>query len=257
MRGHICDMDALMAICDAAGVKVIEDCAHTMGAHWNGTPSGRHGVMAAYSTQTYKHINSGEGGLLTTNDPMIAARAIIMSGSYMLYGSHGAAPDEEVFRQVRLDTPNYSGRMDNLRATILRGQLKVLENNIRRWNRLNSILSQAISLSSHINVPERAQHEEFVGSSIQFRPNLDQSAFDSLIANCAKRGVDIKWFGAPVPKAFTSRYDSWHYLGKQPALPNTLHVLSQTCDLRIPLTFDDEDCQIIAQIVMEEVAELA
>ncbi len=64
MRGHICDMDTLMALCDkAGGVKVIEDCAHTMGARWNGgVLSGRHGVMAAYSTQTYKHANSGEGG---------------------------------------------------------------------------------------------------------------------------------------------------------------------------------------------------
>ena len=43
MRGHICDMDALMRLCDAAGVTVIEDCAHTMGADWNGTPSGRWG----------------------------------------------------------------------------------------------------------------------------------------------------------------------------------------------------------------------
>ena len=43
MRGHICDMDALMAICNAAGVTVIEDCAHTMGAAWNGVPSGRQG----------------------------------------------------------------------------------------------------------------------------------------------------------------------------------------------------------------------
>ena len=40
MRGHICDMDRLMAMCDAADVKVVEDCAHTMGASWNGVPSG-------------------------------------------------------------------------------------------------------------------------------------------------------------------------------------------------------------------------
>ena len=123
MRGHIADMDAIGAICDEFGITLIEDCAHTMGARWKGVRSGNFGKVAAFSAQTYKHINSGEGGLLTTDDPEIAARAIIMSGSYMLYGSHGAAPDEEVFRKIRLETPNYSGRMDNLRATLLRGQL--------------------------------------------------------------------------------------------------------------------------------------
>ncbi|WP_370272340.1 aminotransferase class I/II-fold pyridoxal phosphate-dependent enzyme, partial [Pseudooceanicola nitratireducens] len=54
MRGHICDMDRLMAICDAARILVIEDCAHTMGGAWDGTMSGQHGAMACYSTQTYK-----------------------------------------------------------------------------------------------------------------------------------------------------------------------------------------------------------
>jgi dTDP-4-amino-4,6-dideoxygalactose transaminase len=69
MRGHICDMDRLMQVCDGLGIRVIEDCAHTMGAEWNGMPSGRHGLAACYSTQTYKHINSGEGGLITSDDP--------------------------------------------------------------------------------------------------------------------------------------------------------------------------------------------
>ena len=40
MRGHVCDMDALMALCDRLGVRVIEDCAHTMGAQWKGVAVG-------------------------------------------------------------------------------------------------------------------------------------------------------------------------------------------------------------------------
>ena len=38
MRGHVCDMDRLMAICDAAGMTVVEDCAHTMGAAGRACP---------------------------------------------------------------------------------------------------------------------------------------------------------------------------------------------------------------------------
>ena len=92
MRGHIADMDALCEICEEFEVTMIEDCAHTMGAFWKGKRSGNFGKVAAFSAQTYKHINSGEGGLLTTDDPFIAARAIIMSGSYMLYGSPRRCP---------------------------------------------------------------------------------------------------------------------------------------------------------------------
>ncbi|MEN8840631.1 MAG: DegT/DnrJ/EryC1/StrS family aminotransferase, partial [Octadecabacter sp.] len=112
MRGHICDMDALMALCEGAGVTVIEDCAHTMGAEWNGTPSGRWGKFGCYSTQTYKHMNSGEGGLLISDDTDGMARAIMLSGSYMLFERHRAAPPPETFAEIKYETPNISGRMD-------------------------------------------------------------------------------------------------------------------------------------------------
>ncbi|MGB2210177.1 MAG: DegT/DnrJ/EryC1/StrS family aminotransferase, partial [Candidatus Puniceispirillaceae bacterium] len=85
MRGHIADMDVLADIARRYGIRIVEDCAHTMGAKWNGIKSGNFGDVAAFSTQTYKHMNSGEGGFLTTDDDEMAARAIIHSGSYMLY----------------------------------------------------------------------------------------------------------------------------------------------------------------------------
>ena len=51
------------------------------------------------------------------------ARAVLLSGSYMLYARHRAAPPPEAFEGLRLDVPNISGRMDNLRAAILRPQI--------------------------------------------------------------------------------------------------------------------------------------
>ncbi|MEO1309180.1 MAG: DegT/DnrJ/EryC1/StrS family aminotransferase, partial [Pseudomonadota bacterium] len=151
MRGHICDMDRLMAICDAAGITVIEDCAHTMGAAWRGTPSGRHGAAGCYSTQTYKHVNSGEGGFIVSDDAELMAKAILLSGSYMLYDRHLAAPGPEVFEAVRYTTPNVSGRMDHLRAAILRPQLARLSEQVAAWNDLyrcgDSLLGDGFLLS--------------------------------------------------------------------------------------------------------------
>jgi len=257
MRGHIADMDAIVGICEANHITMVEDCAHTMGARWKGERSGNFGKVAAFSAQTYKHINSGEGGLLTTDDPEIAARAIIMSGSYMLYGSHGAAPNETVFARIKLETPNYSGRMDNLRAALLRDQLVGLDESVCRWNDRYQAIERGLRQSPAITLADRAQHEYYVGSSIQFRPDLERGDFENLIANCANRGVDVKWFGADAPKAFTSRYDSWRYLDEQKPLPQTLKVLEKTCDMRVPLTFDIADCEIVAQIIVEEVDALA
>lgn len=126
MRGHTADMDALTTWCRQHDVILLEDGVHTMGAIWNGVKSGRHGNAAYYWTQTYKHMNSGEGGLIVSDDADLMARATVLSGSYMLYGRHLAGPPEAAFGQVRLETPNCSGRMDDLRAAILRSQLAAL-----------------------------------------------------------------------------------------------------------------------------------
>ena len=254
MRGHICDMDCLMAMCDAAGVKVVEDCAHTMGSSWNGVPSGRAGAMGCYSCQTYKHVNSGEGGFLVTDDPELAAKSIMMSGSYMLFERHLAAPDVEVFADIKYETPNISGRMDNLRAAILRPQIADLATQCQRWNDRYYALEAGFRDIPGLSVVERAPQEVIVGSSIQFLLlDWSEDAVVEVVARCLKRGVELKWFGAAEPVAFTSRYDSWKYANPV-QMPASDRILRGVVDMRVPLTFSIEDCELIARIIRAEVS---
>lgn len=254
MRGHIADMDALMAICDANDIKVIEDCAHTMGGGWKGVPSGRHGVMACYSTQTYKHVNSGEGGFLISDDEEAMARAIILSGSYMLYERHAAAPAPEVFERVKYHTPNVSGRMDNLRAAILRPQLRKLDQQVAAWNARHDVVLDGLRGTPGLQVVERPEGEDYVGSSIQFLLlDWSEEKIADVLRRCGERGVELKWFGGAEPVAFTSRYDSWRYAPSE-AMPKTDRVLKGIVDMRIPLTFSIEDCALLARIIRAEVS---
>ncbi len=253
MRGHICDMDRLMAICDAAGVTVIEDCAHTMGATWRGVPSGRHGLVGCYSCQTYKHVNSGEGGLLVSDDAGVMARAVLLSGSYMLYERHLAAPPPDAFEQVKYDTPNISGRMDNLRAAILRPQLARLSEQCAAWTARYRVVEDGLRGTPGLTVIERPEEEGFVGSSIQvLLRDWPDAAMEEVIGRCAARGVELKWFGAPEPRGFTSRYAHWHY-APSAAMPETDRVLRGLLDMRLPLTFSLGDCAQIARIIRAEV----
>jgi len=253
MRGHLCDMERLMSICNAAGVAVVEDCAHTMGAAWKDVPSGRYGAVGCYSCQTYKHVNSGEGGFLVTDDPDVAARAVMLSGSYMLYERHLAAPPKEAFEQIRYETPNISGRMDNLRSAILRPQVADLAKQCQRWNDRYARLEEGVRGTPGLTVIDRPKEETIVGSSFQFLL-LDwlPDAVQDVVARCAARGVELKWFGAPEPVAFTSRYDSWRY-APSPAMPDTDRILAGVVDMRVPLTFSLEDCDQIARIIRAEV----
>jgi dTDP-4-amino-4,6-dideoxygalactose transaminase len=258
MRGHLVDMDRLMAICDRHNIAVIEDCAHTMGATWKGRKSGTFGQVACFSTQTYKHINSGEGGFLTTDIDAVMARAIIYSGSYMLYGRHLAAPPKEAFATISFETPNYSGRMDNLRAAILRPQILTLDEQCRRWNRLYDVTAEGLSSIKGIRLPKRLPEEFYVGSSIQFSlTDQDPATIAHFIKRCDEQGVPLKWFGDTEPKGYTSRYDSWKYLGEMPVLPETKRVLANMCDMRLPLTFNEEDCRIVVEVIREVFEEVS
>ena len=251
MRGHLCDMGRLIEIADRRGIRVIEDCAHTMGAAWNDVRSGNFGYAACFSTQTYKHLNSGEGGFLTANDPEFMARATVLSGSYMLFGRHGAGPDARHFEPAKYHMPNGSARMDALRAAILRPQLAELDANLLRWNRRYEAVANRLAGSNSIALPARPAAETMVGSSIQFRvPRLDAEGCEAFLRRTAARGVELKWFGREEPQGFTSAHQSWAYIAAQD-LPRTDAVLATLFDMRLPLTFSEEDCDLIGRIIRD------
>jgi dTDP-4-amino-4,6-dideoxygalactose transaminase len=253
MRGHSPDMTALVALTDRLGLTVIEDCAHTMGATWAGQPSGTFGKAGCFSLQAYKHINAGEGGLLVTNDDDIAARAILYSGSYMLYDQHRRRPPDAAFARWKDVTPNYSLRMSNLTAAIARPQIALIAERARIWNDRHDRLAKLLGQIRPLRLPSRPQAEAYVQSSIQFTvAGLDQSKFEQFLGRCHARGVYLKWFGSREAKGYTSLSEHWRFL-KDPHTPPITHsTLERLCDMRIPLSLAVEDCVAIAEIIAEE-----
>lgn len=72
--GHSANMDALMAIARKHGLKVISDTAQAPGTYYKGKMSGTLADVGGYSLNYHKHIHTGEGGILVTNDDQIAER---------------------------------------------------------------------------------------------------------------------------------------------------------------------------------------
>ena len=249
-------MERIAEICAARGITLIEDCAHTMGAAWNGTPSGNFGRVAAFSTQTYKHLNSGEGGFLTTDDAEIAGRAIVMSGSYMLYERHGTVPEPAVMEALRLDQPNLSCRMDNLRAAVLRAQLPALPDNIRRWNARYAVLEAALDAPGLEVVPRSRSRRRSSGPRSRSTPRAAPAAWPS--SSRAAPGAASSSSGS-APRAARLHQPLGQLALSRPragACRARPQVLATTCDMRIPLTFDLDDCRLIGEIVAETMAEM-
>lgn len=254
MRGHIADMDAVTAACDELGLLLVEDCAHALCAAWDGRAIGTFGAAAAFSAQTYKHLNAGEGGFLVVDDDDRAARAILHSGSYMLHAQHRSAPPPEVIAGWEERTPNFSMRMTAIAAALLRPQLHDLPRRAARWNAIHDRLGAAIARSLHVRLPPRSSKERYGATSVQFSLlGFDDAEIAAMLDRCAARGLPIKWFGAGRQRGFTSAPRHWRYAGEQGAMAQTHAVLAGLCDIRTPLSLTDEDCDLAAEILREAI----
>lgn len=77
--GRMCDMTALRALADRHGLRILDDAAHALPAHHQGATVGKCGAdVTAFSFYANKTMTTGEGGMLVTADPAIAARARTM-----------------------------------------------------------------------------------------------------------------------------------------------------------------------------------
>lgn len=250
MRGHTSDMDAIMALCDGAGVPVIEDAAHSLGTLWDGRNIGTIGRVGCFSFQSYKLINAGEGGILVTDDADLVARAVIMSGAYEHnWAKHIAGPDEALnaaFARWQNRLPLYNLRLSNLSAAIVRSQLPELPRRVRDGRANHDYVAGLLNGSPWLRVPPALKPETRAPDSIQF--NLEGFASDTdaraFADAAAARGVKVQVFGLSTDNA--RAFWNWKFIGDQPDLPQTRAMLMRACDVRLPARLSKSDLDYIA-----------
>ena len=76
--GIACDMDKIMELTEGTGIRIVEDAAQAIDSYHNSRPLGTFGSLSAFSFHETKNIISGEGGLLSVNDPAMVDRAEII-----------------------------------------------------------------------------------------------------------------------------------------------------------------------------------
>jgi perosamine synthetase len=90
--GHSADMDALIDIADRHGLKLITDTAQAPGTYYKGKITGTLAHVGGYSLNYHKHIHTGEGGIIVTNDDEIANRLrLIRNHAEAVVGNMGVA----------------------------------------------------------------------------------------------------------------------------------------------------------------------
>jgi len=119
--GHPADMDAIMAIAEKHGLKVIEDVSHALGGLYKGRKLGSIGHVAASSMMTGKSLAIGEGGMLTTHDQEVHDRALAF-GHYERYTEE--IPTASLKRFAGIPLGGFKNRMHQLSSAVGRVQLR-------------------------------------------------------------------------------------------------------------------------------------
>ncbi|MEM7641300.1 MAG: aminotransferase class I/II-fold pyridoxal phosphate-dependent enzyme [Pseudomonadota bacterium] len=254
MRGHTSDMDAIMTLCDAAGIPVIEDAAHSLGTTWHGRNIGTLGRIGCFSFQSYKLLNAGEGGILVTDDPDLIARAVIMSGAYEHnWKTHPVAADAVAKWQNKL--PLYNQRLGNLSAAIIRPQLAELPRRVRDGRRNHDHVAAFLNASPWIEVPAKLPPEDRAPDSIQFNlRGMTDRQVAAFVAAAGQAGLKVQVFGRSADNA--RAFWNWQFLDDVPDLPQTRAMLMSACDVRLPARLSLADCDLIAKTICKAVTDV-
>lgn len=257
MRGHTSDMDAIMALCDARDIPVVEDAAHSLGTLWHGKKIGTIGKIGAFSFQSYKMLNAGEGGVLISDDPEVIARAVIMSGAYehnwkKHKGPRGqnSAELSEAFARWQNKLPLYNTRLSNLSAAVIRPQIPELERRVSRGLVNHDYVAARLNTSPWLDVPPPLPPETRAPDSIQFNlVGMSDDEARAFMAAAKERGVSVQIFGMSEDNA--RAFWNWQFLPEDPGpLPQTREMLMRACDTRLPVRLTQPELDFISDALI-------
>lgn len=150
--GNPCEMDDIMALAKERKLPVIEDSAQTFLARVNDRFAGSIGDIGCFSLQQGKHMTTGEGGVVVTNDDAIARRMFLYINKAWGYGDSN--PDH-YFMAL-----NY--RMSELQAAVALGQLEKLEECVANRVRSANLLTPMLQGIDGIETPKIAGNASHV-----------------------------------------------------------------------------------------------
>jgi dTDP-4-amino-4,6-dideoxygalactose transaminase len=254
MRGFASDMQAILAVARKWKVPVVEDAVPALGALVGGKPAGTFGAAGAFSTQSDKSLNTGEGGFLVCKDPTQFARAIVLSGAYEgRFKRHFSGPIPDI---CDLDYPLFSFRMDEIRAALACAEMARLPRRLEVLRTNYSYVVGQLAELDRIAVREPVSPGAFLGDSLIFRlPQATGDQVAQIAAALRREGVDARALAAandPNVRCFWN----WRFLFKgKPAseirelLPATAQHLSRAVDIPMSPRLTRADCDDLIRAV--------
>jgi perosamine synthetase len=186
--GHPVDMDPILDIAEDRGLYVIEDAAEAHGAEYKGRKTGSLGDVGCFSFYANKIITTGEGGMLTTNNEEIAAKAEMLR-------AHAFSKDKHFWHRHI----GFNYRMSNLQAAVGVAQIEKIDELVNARIRNAMLYNSLLEGVKGITLPPKADWAKNVYwmYSILIEDEFGMSR-DSLMAKMQKDGIETRTFFYPI-----------------------------------------------------------
>lgn len=186
--GHPVDMDPVIEIARRHGLYVVEDAAEAVGAEYKGQRTGGLGDVATFSMYGNKIITSGEGGMITTNDPDLARRMLMLRGQ-----------GQDFERRYWFPILGYNYRLTNVQAAIALAQLEQADWHIARRRENAALYADLFSELPQFRVqPEMPWAKNVYWINSVVLPEDFPLSRDEAMAALAKRGIETRPFFYPM-----------------------------------------------------------
>ncbi|MCL5958532.1 MAG: UDP-4-amino-4,6-dideoxy-N-acetyl-beta-L-altrosamine transaminase [Chloroflexi bacterium] len=149
--GHPVDLQEIVELAERHGLVIIEDACHALGAEYRGRRVGSISHMTVFSFHPVKHITSGEGGMVTTDDSRLAERL----RTFRTHGINSAASQRQAegrwyYEMVDL---GYNYRLSDIGCALGVSQLDKLDSNLARRRHIAEMYSEAFQSIPHVQPP--------------------------------------------------------------------------------------------------------
>jgi perosamine synthetase len=237
--GHPCNMNKIMDIAKRHNLKVIEDCAESLGATYNNKLTGTIGDIGCFSFFANKVITTGEGGMVITKDPEVYKKLELLR-------DHGMTKKRRYWHEI----PGFNYRLTNLQAAVGVAQMERIDHFIKRRREIAKRYNENLKDVEGINIPP----EEEWAKNIYW---LYTILIDKTICGINRDQLSIKLHEAGVETRPT-----FYPLNKQPPYFNEeeypITELVAQNGLSLPGCIDikmekiDEVCNIIKNIIQHD-----
>jgi dTDP-4-amino-4,6-dideoxygalactose transaminase len=233
LNGQVCDMDALLKICDKYKLILIEDAAQSLGAKYKGKSAGTFGIASAYSFYPAKVVGCfGDGGAVVTNDDHIYNQVFLTR-------DHGRAKIGEVV------TWGMNSRLDNLQAAILDFKLSKYNLDILRRREIASLYEIGLKEIKELVLPPAPnfnpdKYEIYQNYEIEVAVASDR---ENLRKNLTNNGIGtiLQWGGKAVHE--------FEGLGLKYSLPFTEDLMRRCFLIPMNTSLSNDDVNYIIESI--------